>query len=857
MGGNRGVGRPVFDVHFVMITANPDAHAAITESKCRSAVYYLNQEFRSLSGEQVADFRFKSFTPYSVASTTGCDAILAYGDITGDGQDSFNLFCKAVNACNDKPLVKDPNAINCYIFDQGGWEDDDDDEATPDVWTMSNQCCNGRSNGYKPILRFDWARLISRSQAPEAHEMGHGFGLQHVCIPDAHWSDSTNIMGSKHEEFIGSGGLRDMGFTEAQVAIIEHCARNTHVAPFGIVVRGLEGRDTHTAGSSSGHIITFYLQNLGGAVGRVQAFANGTLLQTFHGLAEGEDRSLTVVGANRVVLKAYCGSMYDEEIVHFDDNPPTFERIDVFPNPNQDPNQDPAERRRRVLSAHGVRDDGDWNTNDYEVHVVLDGITLEPKPGFSILTDPLSIGQHRATMQIADGAGLLSEARSITFNVDVGGPSLRVLSPAENGTVRPGGNLQIAIEAEAADGIQIVKLFLDRISEDEFDYTSLGVFPGTFGVGTPERREKTVTANWSIGTHKLIAVATGHSGETTTVERTFSVSLDLPDGLWPGGLPDRQQRYIRDPRQTILPTETRIVPPRQGRDEQSRQDQSGSTFQMRHKPTRIFPTWQNRQQGTTKPDAGGSRQQSSQSSFQRLQPSNRLHTLQQDRRQGLQLPTSVTRQQGATNTASGGSRQQSSQSGFQRLQPSQRLHTLQQDGRQGLRLPTSVTRQQGTTNPASAGSQQQSSQSRFQGFQPSQRINAGQEERREELQLPTSMTRQRVNGASARSSFDRRKVQPVNGKAQVKTEPGKTEASGNSGVQGRQSSPASAAAILQRTAPLSHKKNKSEAKFKLNQAKTDKSGSDEEGSSETDREPKPESLRLRHTMTSASTRRSR
>ncbi len=76
-------------------------------------------------------------------------------------------------------------------------------------------------------LLIDWARLNNRGQNPGAHEMGHAFGLEHVGVPGATMATETNIMSSVGEGF-GSGGKRNLGFTEAQAAVILHHAKRTY-----------------------------------------------------------------------------------------------------------------------------------------------------------------------------------------------------------------------------------------------------------------------------------------------------------------------------------------------------------------------------------------------------------------------------------------------------------------------------------------------------------------------------------------------------------------------------------------------------------------------------------------------------
>ncbi|MBD0057815.1 metalloprotease, partial [Acinetobacter radioresistens] len=55
--------------------------------------------------------------------------------------------------------------------------------------------------------------------AGSVHEMGHVFGLKHVCAPKATKRTPTNIMTSA-ECKLGSGGLRNLGFTPVQLQTI-------------------------------------------------------------------------------------------------------------------------------------------------------------------------------------------------------------------------------------------------------------------------------------------------------------------------------------------------------------------------------------------------------------------------------------------------------------------------------------------------------------------------------------------------------------------------------------------------------------------------------------------------------------
>jgi len=94
----------------------------------------------------------------------------------------------------------------------------------PDVPTMAelgfkDATGHGRRNSGRPFVFLDWQRLNHGDQAAEEHEMGHAFGLEHICVPGATRQTPTNIMASA-DCGKGSGGLRNLGFNEQQTATI-------------------------------------------------------------------------------------------------------------------------------------------------------------------------------------------------------------------------------------------------------------------------------------------------------------------------------------------------------------------------------------------------------------------------------------------------------------------------------------------------------------------------------------------------------------------------------------------------------------------------------------------------------------
>ena len=492
--GYRHVPLRVFDVHFCVITSNEEAHGVATEDKCRDEVRILNRNFQSLYGQPLVQFRFKSFTPYSRVRRLGA-SFLTFGDVTEESPYDGSGFSRAFNDCTERQ-IRDPDAINFYIYDS---HDDG---------------CHGRCNGYRPFVLIDWQRMVTHSQSPEVHEMGHGFGLGHVVVPGAARRDSTNIMASKWEGFVGSGGQRDRGFTEAQVAVIMYCSEHiSHTTPFRIVVHDLVGRNTRCGDDRR---ITFHVENLPGRNAHVQVVVGTTVVETYRRLEEGEEETFTFRRrASTVRLTASCGVQRATKTITLDYDPPTFDRIDVWPNTRRE--------RSVILSAHRVRDDGYWDPCDYRVHVTLDGRAQTPRSGTSTTLDGLSLGRHSATMQLEDGCGRRSSTRSVTFTVDDNPPTLSFVSPRANARVPRGSDLTITIEASDSSGIMRAKIYLDRVSNDEFDYTCLRSFPGVFGTGRPERRTCTVRADWSRGRHTLIAIAVDNSGNESRVQRVLYI----------------------------------------------------------------------------------------------------------------------------------------------------------------------------------------------------------------------------------------------------------------------------------------------------------------------------------------------
>jgi hypothetical protein len=201
-----------FPLHFCVLTRNPDAASKADVQQCRKEVGIFNESFVTRDGKPLVKFVFKSFTPYSKARASASPLVSL-----GDSQQPYSSdgVAKAFNATVDGQ-IRDPKAINVYIFDsfspKAGYQD---------------PTSHGKRNANHPYLLIDWQRLGSNIQNAEPHEMGHAFGLEHVGVSGAKLTSSTNIMTSSGEGF-GSGGKRDLGFTDSQAAVVLYHAARTY-----------------------------------------------------------------------------------------------------------------------------------------------------------------------------------------------------------------------------------------------------------------------------------------------------------------------------------------------------------------------------------------------------------------------------------------------------------------------------------------------------------------------------------------------------------------------------------------------------------------------------------------------------
>lgn len=202
---------PVFDVNFVVMTTKYAVNKQVAVSQFQKEIDILNRYFVGKNGEHPVQFRLKGGHTIHELGDSSCAELLRQGDAAVEY--NWRAWADMINSCPDHRVV-DPHAINFFIYDSYIDKDGFKDETS-----------HGRRNDNRPYIVLDWERLNHRTQSPEEHEMGHAFGLEHVCVGGAGLHTPTNIMASE-ECGRGSGGTRNIGFDSGQLETIRRRARD-------------------------------------------------------------------------------------------------------------------------------------------------------------------------------------------------------------------------------------------------------------------------------------------------------------------------------------------------------------------------------------------------------------------------------------------------------------------------------------------------------------------------------------------------------------------------------------------------------------------------------------------------------
>jgi hypothetical protein len=205
-----------FDIHFVVMTEKLQGpggsvgadkktrRSEMVMERFKSHVEKLNTEFRSESGEQLVNFHLKSATLFLDAKSSQCEAVR----LAAAGKSFGNQVAK----CKDAAITS-PKAINVYIYAPADGSDDDR------ITSFGGHNSNG------PYAFIHWKSYHDFNKL--WHELGHAFGLPHVCSsprPEgAHW----NIMATPDTCRNGAPIVAGFHFDEKQTATVK-----THIEKY-------------------------------------------------------------------------------------------------------------------------------------------------------------------------------------------------------------------------------------------------------------------------------------------------------------------------------------------------------------------------------------------------------------------------------------------------------------------------------------------------------------------------------------------------------------------------------------------------------------------------------------------------
>lgn len=202
--GEYAMALPIVQVNFIFATPHVEAQKFDNPSQIKKEVDILNRYFVTEKNQPIFKFELNKYIPYQKFKQLNCKlSHLLESPKPMERPALIKIFRQCF------PSKSKEAEIYIFIFDsyssKSGFK-------AADSWGFHN---NGR-----PIILLDWERLNYNIQAALPHEMGHAFGLRHVCVKGAKFKDTTNLMASKGG-CDGSGGQRNIGFNDQQIQIIK------------------------------------------------------------------------------------------------------------------------------------------------------------------------------------------------------------------------------------------------------------------------------------------------------------------------------------------------------------------------------------------------------------------------------------------------------------------------------------------------------------------------------------------------------------------------------------------------------------------------------------------------------------
>jgi hypothetical protein len=197
---------PTFNVNFVILAPNHRIHDLLSDAHFEQSINRLNASFRDSKGQQIVRFQKSSIQRKVAIQNSSCHLLNLGSQIKKPRRADVY---QAYDDCHD-PAIKNPNAINVYIF-ESSWEAD-----TP--WKTSYAFFNWFR---QPFIMLNWETYHSGYKVPDVHEMGHILGgLLHLDVCGSTDATPTNVMAGQSDHCEGTGGNRSLGFTDWQLGFV-------------------------------------------------------------------------------------------------------------------------------------------------------------------------------------------------------------------------------------------------------------------------------------------------------------------------------------------------------------------------------------------------------------------------------------------------------------------------------------------------------------------------------------------------------------------------------------------------------------------------------------------------------------